>query len=43
MTVNDARTFLAGWRSTVSLQTVPGLDAARLASTRLCISLHPTT
>lgn len=33
--VNDARGSLVGWRATVSLQTVSGLDAARLASTRL--------
>jgi hypothetical protein len=32
-----------GWRATVSLQTVSGLDAAQLASTRLCVSSHPTT
>jgi hypothetical protein len=27
----------------VSLQTVSGPDAAQLASTRLCVSSHPTT
>jgi hypothetical protein len=43
MTVNDARSSLVGWRSAVSLQTASGLDAAQLASTRLCVSLHPTT
>jgi hypothetical protein len=25
------------------VQTVSGLDAAQLASTRLCVSPHPTT
>ena len=34
---------LVGWRSTVSQQAVSGLDAAQLASTRLCVSSHPTT
>jgi hypothetical protein len=43
ITVNDARGSLVGWRTTVSLQTVSGLDAAQLASTRLCVSPHPTT
>jgi hypothetical protein len=43
ITVNDARSSLVGWRSTVSLETVSGLDAAQLASTRLCVSPHPTT
>jgi hypothetical protein len=43
ITVDDARGSLVGWRATVSLQTVSGLDAAQLASTRLCVSPHPTT
>jgi hypothetical protein len=43
ITVNDTRSSLVGWQSAVSLQTVSGLDAAQLASTRLCVSLHPTT
>ncbi len=43
ITVNEARYSLVGWRYTVSLQTVSGLDAAQLASTRLCVSPHPTT
>lgn len=43
ITVDDARGSLVGWRSTVSLQTVSGLDAAQLASTRLCVTPHPTT
>ena len=43
ITVNDARSFLVAWRYTVSLQAVSGLDAAPLASTRLCVSPHPTT
>jgi hypothetical protein len=43
ITVNDARSSLVGWRYTVCLQAVSGLDAAPLASTRLCVSLHPTT
>jgi hypothetical protein len=43
ITVDDARGSLVGWRTTVSLQTVSGLDAAQLASTRLCVSPHPTT
>jgi|HubBroStandDraft_5_1064220.scaffolds.fasta_scaffold815667_1 hypothetical protein len=43
ITVNDARSSLVGWRYTVSLQAVSGLDAAPLASTRLCVSPHPTT
>jgi hypothetical protein len=43
ITVDDARVSLVGWRSTVSLQTVSGLDAAQLASTRLCVTPHPTT
>jgi hypothetical protein len=43
ITVSDARSSLVGWRTTVSLQTVSGLDAARLASTRLSVSPHPTT
>jgi hypothetical protein len=43
ITVNDSRNSLVGWRYTVSLQTVSGLDAAQLASTRLCVSPHPTT
>ncbi len=43
ITVDDARGSLVGWRSTVSLQAVSGLDAAQLASTRLCVSPHPTT
>jgi hypothetical protein len=43
ITVNEAGRSLVGWRSTVSLQTVSGLDAAQLASTRLCVSPHPTT
>jgi hypothetical protein len=42
-TVNDARASLLGWRTTVSLEAVSGLDAAQLASTRLCVSPHPTT
>jgi hypothetical protein len=42
-TVNDTRGSLVGWRATVSTETVSGLDAARLASTRLCVSPHPTT
>jgi hypothetical protein len=43
ITVDDARGSLVGWRTTVSLQAVSGLDAAQLASTRLCVSPHPTT
>jgi hypothetical protein len=43
ITVNDARDSLVGWRATVSLETVSGLDAAQLASTGLCVSSHPTT
>ena len=43
ITVNDTRSSLVGWQSAVSLQTVSGLDAAQLASTRLCVSRHPTT
>jgi hypothetical protein len=43
ITANDARSSLVGWRYTVSLQAVSGLDAAPLASTRLRVSLHPTT
>jgi hypothetical protein len=43
ITVDDARGSLVGWRATVSLQAVSGLDAAQLASTRLCVSPHPTT
>ena len=43
ITVNDARNSLVGWRHAVSPQTVSGLDVAPLASTRLCVSLHPTT
>jgi hypothetical protein len=43
ITVDDARGSLAGWRTTVSLQAVSGLDAAQLASTRLCVTPHPTT
>ena len=43
ITVDDARGSLVGWRSTVSLQAVSGLDAAQLASTRLCVTPHPTT
>jgi hypothetical protein len=43
ITVNDARISLVGWRYTVCLQAVSGLDAAPLASTRLCVSSHPTT
>jgi hypothetical protein len=43
ITVNDTRGSLVGWRATVSVQTVSGLDAARLASTRLCVTPHPTT
>jgi hypothetical protein len=43
ITVDDARGSLVGWRTTVSLQAVAGLDAAQLASTRLCVSPHPTT
>jgi hypothetical protein len=43
ITVNDARSALVGWRYTVSLQAVSGLDAAPLASIRLCVSPHPTT
>jgi hypothetical protein len=43
ITVDDARGSLVGWRATVSLQTVSGLDATQLASTRLCVSPHPTT
>jgi hypothetical protein len=43
ITVNDARGSLVGWRATVSLQAVSGLDAAQLASTRLCVTPHPTT
>ena len=43
ISVDDARGSLVGWRSTVFLQTVSGLDAARLASTRLCVTPHPTT
>jgi len=42
-TVNDAGGSLVGWRATVSLEPVSGLDAALLASTRLCVSPHPTT
>jgi hypothetical protein len=43
ITVDDARGSLVGWRATVSLQAVSGLDAAQLASTRLCVTPHPTT
>jgi hypothetical protein len=43
ITVDDARGSLVGWRSTVSLEAVSGLDAAQLASTRLCVTPHPTT
>ena len=43
ISVDDARGSLGGWRSTVSLQAVSGLDAAQLASTRLCVTPHPTT
>jgi len=43
ISVDDARGSLVRWRSTVFLQTVSGLDAARLASTRLCVTPHPTT
>jgi hypothetical protein len=43
ITVDDARGSLVGWRTTVSLQAVSGLDAAQLASTRLCVTPHPTT
>jgi len=43
ITVNDARGSLVGWRATVSLETVSGLDAAQLASTGLCVSPYPTT
>jgi hypothetical protein len=43
ITVNDARGSRVGWRETVSLETVSGPDAAPLASTRLCVSPHPTT
>jgi hypothetical protein len=43
ITVDDARGSLVGWRATVSLQAVSGLDAAQLASTRLCVSPYPTT
>ena len=43
ISVDDARGSLAGWRATVSLQAVSGLDAAQLASTRLCVTPHPTT
>ena len=42
-TVNGTRSSLVGWQPAVSLQTVSGLDAAQLASTRLCVSPHPTT
>jgi len=43
ITVNETRGSLVSWRATVSVQTVSGLDAAQLASTRLCVSPHPTT
>jgi hypothetical protein len=43
ISVDDTRGSLVGWRSTVFLQTVSGLDAAQLASTRLCVTPHPTT
>jgi hypothetical protein len=43
ITVDDARGSLVGWRATVSLQTVSGLDATQLAGARLCVSPHPTT
>jgi hypothetical protein len=43
ITANDAGVSLVGWRNTVALQTVSGLDAAQLASTRLSVSPHPTT
>jgi hypothetical protein len=43
ITVDDARSALVRWRHAVSLQTVSGPDAAPLASTRLCVSPHPTT
>ena len=43
ITVNGVRSSLAGWRATVSLEAVSGSDAAQMASTRLCVSPHPTT
>jgi hypothetical protein len=43
ITVDDDRDPLVARRATVSLQAVSGLDAAQLASTRLCASPHPTT
>lgn len=43
ITVDDARGSLVGWRATVSLEAVSGLDTAQLARARLCVSPHPTT
>jgi hypothetical protein len=41
--VDDTRISPVSRRATVSLQAVSGLDAAQLASTRLCVTPHPTT
>ncbi len=43
VTVDDARGSLVGWRATVSLQGVEGVDAAALARAQLCASAPAPT
>ncbi len=43
ITVLDARGSLVGWRATVSLQALPGLDARQLAQAELCVAPRPPT
>ncbi len=43
ITVVDARGSLVGWRATVSLQAIPGLDAQQLAQAELCAAPRPPT
>ncbi len=43
ITVVDARGSLVGWRATVSLQAIPGLDARQLAQAELCVTPRSPT
>jgi hypothetical protein len=43
VTVVDARGSLVGWRATVSLQGIAGVDARQLAHAQLCLAPHRPT
>lgn len=43
VTVNDYRGSLAGWKATVTVQSVTGVSAAALARARVCLGPHDPT